>query len=281
MNLKRNMKTMKRKPRKPQARKFRNQKKTLRKYGGTGSKAIISDEQKIVADAYVTIVENYLEKQGKKGTQLDLEGVKYAMFKKKFEDIRPIIDNYKSYYRSSKGGDGETGASSDNSKTTVTPIATPIATPISTGPRPMQVDEFEKLESIVYFIIKDKETAKDLLFDEDAAGFQIWINNLLMYLINDSPFEDEINMKLIEGIDKKPYIKVFHNKTSKNDIFDVNVLLANLKSELLGKNNKNKMGKKIKETGIKMRGEVESVPDVVPDVVPGVVTDVVQDDSKK
>lgn len=277
MNLKRNMKTMKRKPRKPHARKFRNQKKTLRKYGGTGSKAIISDDQKIVADAYVTIVENYLEQQSKKGTQMDLEGVKYAMFKKKFEDIRPIIDNYKSYYRLSKGGDGEAG--SDNSKTT--PIATPIATPVSSGPRGMQVDEFEKLESIVYFIIKDKETAKDLLFDEDAAGFQIWINNLLMYLINDSPFEDEINMKLIEGINKKPYIKVFHNKTNNNDIFDVNVLLANLKSELLGKNNKNKMGKKIKETGIKMRGEVEVVPEAVSEAVSEAVPEAVSDDSKK
>ena len=246
MNLKRNMKTMKRKPRKPHARKFRNQKKTLRKYGGNGSKAIISDEQKKAADAYITIIENYLAQQ-KNDTQMDLEGVKYAMFKKKFEDIQPIIANYKN----------------------------------TAAPRGMQVDEFEKLETMVYFIIKDKATAKDLLFDADAAGFQIWINNLLMYLINDSPFEDEIRMKLIEGINKKPYIKVFHNKTNNNDIFDVNVLLANLKSELLGKNNKNKMGKKIKETGIKMRGEVESVPEMVPDVVPEVVPEVVPNVSKK
>jgi hypothetical protein len=233
------MKTMKRKPRKLRARKFRNQKNTVRKHhGGNGSKAIISDEQKNVADAYIKIVENYLAQQ-RNSIQMDLENVKYAMFKKKFEEIQPIIDNYKNYYIIKTG----------------------------TAPRGMQVDEFEKLESIVYFIIKDKATAKDILFDEDAAGFQIWINNLLMYLINDSPFEDEIRMKLVEGINKKPYIKVLHNKSNKNDIFDVNVLLANLKSELLGKNNDKKIGNKIKETSIKMRGEVEAVPQAVAETV--------------
>jgi len=166
--------------------------------------------------------------------------------KKKFEDIQPIIANYKSYY-TSKGGNNAVGI--------------PTATAIAVAPRGMQVDEFEKLETMVYFIIKDKATAKDLLFDEDAAGFQIWINNLLMYLINDSPFEDEIRMKLLEGINKKPYIKVLHNKTNNNDIFDVNVLLANLKSELLGKNNDKKIGNKIKETSIKMKGEMQAVPE--------------------
>jgi hypothetical protein len=252
MNLKRNMKTMKRKPRKLRARKFRNR-KTVRNHGGNGSKAIISDEQKNVADAYIKIVENYLAQQ-KNSTQMDLESVKYAMFKKKFEDIQPIIANYKSYY-ASKGGNNAVGI--------------PTATAIAVAPRGMQVDEFEKLETMVYFIIKDKATAKDLLFDEDAAGFQIWINNLLMYLINDSPFEDEIRMKLLEGINKKPYIKVLHNKTNNNDIFDVNVLLANLKSELLGKNNDKKIGNKIKETSIKMRGEVEAVPQAKPDIDDG------------
>uniref|UniRef100_A0A6C0D7N2 Uncharacterized protein n=1 Tax=viral metagenome TaxID=1070528 RepID=A0A6C0D7N2_9ZZZZ len=247
MNLKRNMKTMKRKLRKLRARKFRNR-KTVRNHGGNGSKAIISDEQTKVVDAYIKIIENYLTQQ-KNNRQIDLESVKYAMFKKKFEEIQPIIANYKSYYISKGGANGDG-----------IPTATAATAAIATAPRGMQVDEFEKLENMVYFIIKDKATAKDLLFDADAAGFQIWINNLLMYLINDSPFEDEIRMKLLEGINKKPYIKVLHNKTN-NDIFDVNVLLANLKSELLGKNNDKKIGKKIKETSIKMRGEVENVPE--------------------
>jgi uncharacterized protein YnzC (UPF0291/DUF896 family) len=201
--------------------KRRNKKKSIRRYkriykrGGDP----LSPEQKEDAKAYIKIINNYVDKQNAKGVEMNIESVKYTMFKEKLAEVKVI---------ESKGDD-------------------------------ITLEDLKKLESFVYFIIKDEVSEYGLLFDENAAGFQIWINNLLMYLVNDQPFEDEILVKLIAGIDKKPYIKVDHKKKYNNFIFDVNELLANIKNELSGKTNpKDKI---IKETTMKIRGEIGPVPE--------------------
>jgi hypothetical protein len=183
--------------------------------------AELTPGQKKDAKAYVEIINNYIDKQNAKGVQLDLESLKYTMLKNQLSEVKDIENKIE-----------------DNSITQ---------------------EEIRKLESFVYFIIKDQASEYGLLFDENSAGFQVWINNLLMYFVNDSPFEDEILIKLVSGINKKPYTKIDHKKKYNNFIFDVNELLANIKNEVSGKTKaKDKI---IKETNIKIRGEVGPVPE--------------------
>ena len=204
--------------------KRRNKKKSIRRHrriykrGG----AELTPLQINDAKAYINIIKNYEEKQKAKGDQMDLEYMKYTMFKKQLSEVKDIESK------------------------------------IENKENPITQEDIKKLENVVYFIIKDQASEYGLLFDENAAGFQVWINNLLMYFINDVPFEDEILIKLISGINKKPYTKIDHKKKYNNFIFDVNELLANIKNELSG----NMKDKIIKETNIKIRGQVQPVPEV-------------------
>ena len=142
------------------------------------SKFLLTPGQKKDATAYMEIINNYIDKQNAKGVQLDLESLKYTMLKNQLSEVKDIKNKIE-----------------DNSITQ---------------------EEIRKLESFVYFIIKDQASEYGLLFDESSAGFQVWINNLLMYFVNDSPFEDEILIKLVSGINKKPYTKIDHKKKYNN-----------------------------------------------------------------
>lgn len=197
--------------------KRRNKRKSVRRYKRGGAE--LTPGQKKDAKAYIEIINNYVAKQNATGVQMDLESVKYMMFKTQFAEVKEIEKK------------------DDN----------------------ITQEDLKKLESFVYFIIKDEASEYGLLFDAKAAGFQVWINNFLMYLINDGPFEDEILIKLLAGIKKKPYIKVDHKKKYNNFVFDVNELLASIKNEVSGKiKTKDKI---IKETNIKIRGELEPIPE--------------------
>jgi hypothetical protein len=100
--------------------------------------------------------------------------------------------------------------------------------------------------------------AKEMFFDEKSAGFQIWIDNFVKYLINDAPFEDEIIVKLMEGIKKKPYVKMTANKKYNHFISDVNNLFGTIKSEFKNEIPPNK--KIIKETSFKVNANVGPIP---------------------
>jgi len=184
----------------------------------------LSDE-KNNAGAYRYIIESYIERQ-KKNKKLDLEAVKFSLFKQKLQEIIEITNKYP--------------------EEEITP------------------DELRKLKSIVFFIIKDDVSAYDMFFDEKAAGFQIWIDNFLRYLINDSPFENNVIIKIIEGIKKRPYVKTEVDKNYNYFISDVNNLFATIKQELTDKSNKEKpnaINKVIKQTKLKIKSDVEPVPE--------------------
>jgi len=207
-------------------RKSKHRKKTVRrgsplkKHRKGGADDAITDQQKKEAEAYIQLINNYMERQTEKGTQMNLEAVKYTLFKKKFEEIKSIEDHLQ------------------KNKT-------------------ITQDELKQLESIVFFIIKDEVSAYGMFFDEKSAGFQIWIDNFVKYLINDAPFENDITIKLIEGIKKRPYLKTAVAKNYNHFISDVNNLFARLKSEL-SENSKNDV---IKETKLKVNANVVAVPE--------------------
>ena len=207
-------------------RKSKNRKKTVRNGGQKrqyrkGGEGNITEEQKKEAEAYIQLINNYIERQTQKGVQMNLEGVKYSMFKQKFEEFKAMATKY-------------------NTNKTITQ------------------NELNQLESIVFFIIKDEVSANGMFFDEKSAGFQIWINNFIMNLLNDGPFEDEIRMKLVESfVNKKPYVKISHDKKYNNFLSEVNELFAKIKKEISG-NTENNV---IKETKFKVNASVEPVPE--------------------
>lgn len=188
--------------------------KTMKKYR-IGGDALKADEQND-AEAYKNIITDYITRQETNG-KMNLEKVKYNLFKKKLADAKAIT---------SKNASAITR------------------------------DELDKLKSIVFFIIKDDVKANEMFFDEKSAGFQIWIDSFIKYLINDAPFEDAISMKLMEGIKKKPYIKMLYNKKYNHFISDVNNLFVNIKNELSNK----KDNKVIKATELKINANVGPVP---------------------
>ena len=182
----------------------------------------LSDE-KNNAGAYRYIIESYIERQ-KNNKKLDLEAVKFSLFKQKLQEIIAITAKY---------------------------------------PEEITPDELRKLKSIVFFIIKDDVSAYDMFFDEKAAGFQIWIDNFLRYLINDSPFENNVIIKIIEGIKKRPYVKTEVDKNYNYFISDVNNLFATIKQELTDKSKEkpNAINKVIKKTKLKIKSDEEPVPE--------------------
>lgn len=94
-------------------------------------------------------------------------------------------------------------------------------------------EDLKLVKTLVYLIIKDDVSERELLFNKNIAGFQTMIHNFIMSLVNDAPFEEKVVMKLLKGIvNKKPYVKVSYDKNTNNFIFDVNELLANIKNEL-------------------------------------------------
>lgn len=206
-------------------RKSKHRKKTVRrgsqlkKYRKGGANDAITEPQKKEAEAYIQLINNYMERQTQKGTQVNLEALKYTLFKKKFEEIKTLENKFKSE-------------------------------------KSITQDELKQLESIVFFIIKDEVSAYGMFFDEKSAGFQIWIDNFVKYLINDAPFEDNITIKLMEGIKRRPYVKTSLTKNYNHFISDVNNLFARLKSEL-SENSKNNV---IKETNLKIKANVDAVP---------------------
>ena len=119
-------------------------------------------------------------------------------------------------------------------------------------------DDLKLVKTLVYLIIKDEVSDRELLFNKNVAGFQTMINNFIMYLINDAPFEEKVVMKLLKGIvNKKPYVKVSYDKNTNNFIFDVNELLANIKNEL-GTNPD--ASRYIYQKAIKMKSNLEAIP---------------------
>jgi hypothetical protein len=209
-------------------RKSKHRKKTIRssekKYRG-GEFGLTADEQ-ADARAYKTIINDYITKQ-EINTKMDLEAVKYSLFKEKLKAISLITE---------KISDSEVN---------------------------IKRDELKKLKSIVFFIIKDDVSAYDMFFDEKAAGFQIWIDNFIKYLINDAPFENAVTIKLLEGIKKRPYIKTSVDKNYNHFISDVNNMFAILKQESTDKEKtkEDAINKFIKTKTIKMKAEVEQVPE--------------------
>jgi hypothetical protein len=200
--------------------------KTMKKYkrGGAG----LSEAEQSDARSYRYIIENYFDRQNK-NTKIDLEAVKFSLFKEKLEGVIEITKKI-----------------DDN------------------GPVSITQDELKKLKSIVFFIIKDDVSAYDMFFDENAAGFQIWIDNFLRYLINDSPFENNVIIKIIEGIKKKPYIKTtIDNKNHDYFIADVNNLFAAIKQELTDKSKEkpDAINKLVRKTNYKIKSDVEPVPE--------------------
>jgi hypothetical protein len=191
--------------------------KTMKKYRKTGGDILKPYEQKDV-EAYKNIIDDYIARQeeNKKNGKANLEAVKYSLFKKKLDDT---------------------------SKITKKPTNT------------ITQDELDKLKSIVFFIIKDDVNANEMYFDEKSAGFQIWIDNFVKYLRNDAPFEDEIIVKLIEGIKKKPYVKMTAKKKYNHFISDVNNLFGAIKSEF-----KNEKPPIIKESSFKVNAKVGPIP---------------------
>jgi len=208
-------------------RKSKHRKKTIRssekKYRG-GEFVLTADEQ-ADARAYKTIINDYITKQ-EINTKMDLEAVKYSLFKEKLKAINDITEKI-----------------SDNVS--------------------IKRDELKKLKSIVFFIIKDDVSAYDMFFDEKAAGFQIWIDNFIKYLINDAPFENAVTIKLLEGIKKRPYIKTSVDKNYNHFISDVNNMFAILKQESTDKEKtkEDAINKFIKTKTIKMKADVEQVPE--------------------
>jgi len=119
-------------------------------------------------------------------------------------------------------------------------------------------DDLKLVKTLVYLIIKDEVSDRELLFNKNVAGFQTMINNFIMYLINDAPFEEKVVMKLLKGIvNNKPYVKVSYDKNTNNFIFDVNELLANIKNEL-GTNPD--ASRYIYQKAIKMKSNLEAIP---------------------
>jgi len=208
-------------------RKSKHRKKTIRiseKYSG-GEFGLTPDE-KADARAYKTIINDYINKQ-KVNTKMDLEAVKYSLFKEKLNAISLITE---------KISDSEVNITRE---------------------------QLKKLKSIVFFIIKDDVSAYDMFFDEKAAGFQIWIDNFIKYLINDAPFENAVTIKLLEGIKKRPYIKTSVDKNYNHFISDVNNMFAILKQESTDKEKtkEDHINKFIKTKTIKMKADVEPVPE--------------------
>jgi len=125
---------------------------------------------------------------------------------------------------------------------------------------PITLEDFKLVKILVYLIIKDEVSDRELLFNKNVAGFQTMINNFIMNLINDSPFEEKVVMKLLEGIvNKKPYVKVSYDKNTNNFIFDVNELLANIKNELTSTSHPD-ANRYIYQKAIKMKSNIEAVP---------------------
>lgn len=189
-----------------------------RKYQRGGA---ISDKEKEEMKSYIQLIDAYVQKQTEKGMNTGLESVKYALFKEKFDEFEKI------------------------------------KVKMNEAPDSIEQDDIKKMKSMVFFILKDEVSGYELLFDESAAGFQVWINNFIMSLINDTPFEEEVRMKLLQGsINKKPYVKVSYDKNTNNVIFDVNELLASIQTEIKG----NPMNKIISEKILKANGVLEPVP---------------------
>ena len=87
-----------------------------------------------------------------------------------------------------------------------------------------------------------------------------------MYLINDVPFDEEVNMKLLQGIEnKKPYVKVSYDKNTNNFIFDVNELFASIQRELEKEPEEIAKGRIITNKSIKMKSNVKPVLSTSPD----------------
>jgi hypothetical protein len=197
------MRTVKRKSNKNKTYK----KKSHRRHQKGGA---FTQREKEEIESYIQLLDAYVQKQNEKGVNADLEGLKYALFKKKFEEFKLIKDKF------------------NRDPDSVTP------------------EELNLLKSMVYFILKDDVSGYELLFDESAAGFQVWINNIVMSLINDTPFDEKVHMKLLQGtINKKPYVKVSYDKGTNNFIFDVNELLASIKNEMKGETNKKIVSEKV------------------------------------
>jgi hypothetical protein len=208
------MRTIKRKTSKNKTYKKKSHRR--RQKGGA-----INEQEKKEIESYIQLVDAYVQKQNEKEINADLEGVKYALFKKKFEEFEQIKQTFKS------------------SPDSITP------------------ENIKLLKSLVFFILKSDVSGNELLFDESAAGFQVWINNIVMSLINDAPFKEEVRMKLLQGvIDKKPYVKVSYDKNTNNFVFDVNELLASIQNEAKGEPNK----KIVMEKVIKAKGILQPVP---------------------
>lgn len=208
------MRTLKRKSHKKKTYKKRAYRK--RQKGGA-----FTDREKEEIKSYIQLLDIYVKKQNEKGVNADLEGLKYALFKKKFEEFQNIETKFKS------------------DPDTITP------------------EEVNLLKSMVYFILKDDVSGYELLFDESAAGFQVWLNNIVMSLINDASFDEKVHMKVLQGtINKKPYVKVSYDKGTNNFIFDVNELLASIKNEMKGEKNKKLVSEKI----FSAKGILEPVP---------------------
>lgn len=219
MKLKRTIKR-KSKHRKKPGRNGKTMKRYMKK-GGAG----LSEAEQADARAYKTIIVDYIERQ-KINTKIDLEAVKFSLFKEKLEAVSEITDKIN-------------------------------------GSVDITREELRKLKSIIFFIIKDDVSAYDMFFDENSAGFQIWIDNFLRYLINDSPFENNVIVKIIEGIKKRPYVKTVVDKNHDYFISDVNNLFAAIKQELTDKSKEkpNAINKVIKQTKLKIKSDVEPVPE--------------------
>jgi hypothetical protein len=208
------MRTIKRKTSKNKTYKKKSHRR--RQKGGA-----INEQKKKEIESYIQLVDAYVQKQNEKEINADLEGVKYALFKKKFEEFEQIKQTFKS------------------------------------SPDSISPENIKLLKSLVFFILKSDVSGNELLFDESAAGFQVWINNIVMSLINDAPFKEEVRMKLLQGvIDKKPYVKVSYDKNTNNFVFDVNELLASIQNEAKGEPNK----KIVMEKVIKAKGILQPVP---------------------
>jgi hypothetical protein len=127
-------------------------------------------------------------------------------------------------------------------------------------------DDLKLVKTLVYLMIKDDVSERELLFNKNVAGFQTMINNFVMYLINDVPFDEEVNMKLLQGIEnKKPYVKVSYDKNTNNFIFDVNELFASIQRELEKEPEEIAKGRIITNKSIKMKSNVKPVLSTSPD----------------
>ena len=218
-------------------RKHKKRKSTMRhrnsniiqtkQYGGDDT-----DDKKNEIKAYISVLDEFIKKQktsnenGKNTT--NLEGLKYNMFKDKFKEFENVKNKFEKGIETTE-------------------------------------EDLLLLKTLVFLVIKDDVSEYQLLFNKNIAGFQTMIHNFLMYLINDSPFEEEVRMKLLEGIiNKKPFVKIDYKKKDHNNMFDVNELFANIQNEIKQKISYNPV---IYEKIMKIDGTLEPVSEPVPEPV--------------